>query len=176
MKKRNFRPGSFPSDAKKLGGKGDFGAPEADPIERKYASENTKHSDPGSAHARAGTNSRESGVGADASGPGSSSGGDLDTDIVGVGTGGIAESGPDEPYRGGPDEAEQRRQTAKRHPAPPQHLNRPGGHESTIAQGRDVSTGADSQGGDAATNPGARNDDSFSGEISTDEASGRNSK
>ena len=39
---------------------------------------------------------RVSGVGAPDSGPGSASGGDIDTDIIGVGTGsGLAQSGPD---------------------------------------------------------------------------------
>jgi hypothetical protein len=47
---------------------------------------------------RAGTASREAGVGGREGGAGSFSGGDIDIDIVGVGTGGagVAQTGPDE--------------------------------------------------------------------------------
>jgi hypothetical protein len=86
-KKRTLHPGGSAEDAKAFGGKGDFGVPESNVIERTYTSANTKQADPGNATARSGSDgSRVSGVGGNESGPGSSSGGDLDTDIIGFGT------------------------------------------------------------------------------------------
>jgi hypothetical protein len=83
--KKNLHPGSSTHDAKALGGKGDFGVPENDPIERNYTSTNTKRADPGTAPARSGEDTeRVSGVGGNESGVGSSSGGDIDTDIIGL--------------------------------------------------------------------------------------------
>lgn len=172
--KNQPKPGSSVKAAQKLGGKGDFGVPESDVAERTYTSENTKHSDPGGAQSRGGSQSRESGVGAPAAGPGSSSGGDLSPDFTGVGTGGgISQNGVDKNYRGGPDEAQQ---FTHRHPsqksAPPQNLNTPGQHQSTVSRTPDDASNS-SQGADAATNPAARQDDSFASEISSDEASGQ---
>src|SRR5437868_3572810 len=81
---RKLHPGSSAEDAKKVGGKGDFGAAENDRAARDYTSRNTKRSDRGGAEPHSGDESeRTSGVGGNASGAGSSSGGDLDTDIVG---------------------------------------------------------------------------------------------
>jgi hypothetical protein len=97
--KNRGKVGSDPQAARKVGGKGDFGAPENDPIERDYASQETKHADPGASPQRIPDRTdRVSGVGSNVGGPGSGSGGDIDTDIVGVGFNGdgIAESGPDE--------------------------------------------------------------------------------
>jgi hypothetical protein len=174
MKKQSPKPGSSADDAKKVGGKGDFGAAESDVVERNYTSANTKHSDPGGANPRGGSLNRETGVGANASGPGSASGGDVDTDIVGIGSGrGIAQNGPDKNYKGGPDEAQQ---TSNRHevrPTPHQDLNTPGKGQSTIFSSTDNAQNA-SQGADAVTNPSSRGDDSFAAEVSSDEASGRN--
>jgi hypothetical protein len=48
---------------------------------------------------RAGTDSREAGVGGQEAGPGSYSGGDIDPTTTGVGFGGVAASGPDDPNR-----------------------------------------------------------------------------
>jgi len=52
----------------------------------------------GSRQPRAGVDSREAGVGGQEAGTGSFSGGDTDTDVTGVGTGGtgVAQSGPDD--------------------------------------------------------------------------------
>jgi hypothetical protein len=84
-KSKTLHPGSSAEDAKHIGGKGDFGVPESDVIERQYTSQNTKHSDRGAAVPRAGSEGqRVSGVGGNDSGPGSSSGGDVDTDIIGI--------------------------------------------------------------------------------------------
>src|SRR3954471_20376600 len=81
--------GSNPAAADGIGGKRDFGVPESDTIERSYTSANTRASDPGAAQPHAGEDGgRVAGVGGNASGRGASSGGDIDTDIIGVGTGG----------------------------------------------------------------------------------------
>ena len=64
--------------------------------DRDYVSHNTKAADPGSAHPRSGEDERRfSGAGKPSTGYGSASGGDIDTDIVGVGTGGstVSQSG-----------------------------------------------------------------------------------
>lgn len=49
--------------------------------------------------------------------------------------------------------------------------SRPIGH-AAVTGSPDVQTGSDAQGADAATNPAARGDDSFAGEISSGEARG----
>jgi hypothetical protein len=97
--KNRGKVGSDPQAAHNFGGKGDFGAPENDLIERDYASQETKHADLGASVQRIPERTdRQSGVGSNVAGPGSGSGGDLDTDIVGVGFDGdgISQSGPDE--------------------------------------------------------------------------------
>src|SRR5262245_50256575 len=98
-KEETLKPGSNPEDARKVGGKGDFGAPAGGErtAERAYVSRNTKMSDPGAAQPWDWEHDgrRDHGAGARDTGPGSASGGDIDPDIVGVGTGGsgIATSG-----------------------------------------------------------------------------------
>lgn len=83
--KKVTHPGSSTQDAQAAGSPSDFGVPESDVIERTYTSQNTKRSDPGNAVPRSGSDGdRTSGVGGNDSGPGSSSGGDIDTDIVGI--------------------------------------------------------------------------------------------
>jgi len=75
---KTLHPGSSTEDAKKLGGKGDFGVPESNRPEREYTSMNTKMADPGAAQPRSGEDGqRTSGVGANNNGPGSGSGGDV---------------------------------------------------------------------------------------------------
>lgn len=92
--------GSDPAAAAKFGGKNDFGVPETGhERDRAYVSQETRHSDRGNSTPRGGSDGgRTSGVGGRDSGPGSFSGGDIDPDIVGVGTGGntISQSGPDD--------------------------------------------------------------------------------
>ncbi|HEY1683120.1 MAG TPA: hypothetical protein VGG19_00025 [Tepidisphaeraceae bacterium] len=176
MKNQSPKPGSSFDDAKKMGGKGDFGAAESNVIERNYTSVNTKRSDPGGAKPRGGSMNRETGVGANASGPGSASGGDVDTDIVGIGSGrGMSQNGPDKDYHGGPDEAQQTSGQKQVKPAPHQDLNTPGKRQSTIFSSPENIENS-SQGADAVTNPNARRDDSFAAEVSSDEASGRNDR
>lgn len=181
----SLKPGSSAEDARKVGGEGDFGARAGGErtADRDYVSRNTKQSDPGAAQPwdfeQDGV--RDHGAGGRASGPGSASGGDLDTDFVGVAGGsGIASSGvigrppgPDD-SDGSSDEfasgghAEGRNQTG---------VGKVGGSKrvdgTTHSADLDASTWGDAQGGDAATNPGARADDAFAGEISTGEAQGQ---
>jgi len=179
------KPGSSAEEAHKVGGEGDFGAqvgtgPSRD---RDYVNENTKRSDRGATQPNAFEQDgvRDHGAGGPAAGPGSSSGGDLDTDIIGVGTGGsgVASSGvvgrppgpddsdgsSDEFAAGGHAQGENQ-----------SDVHKVGGSKrvkgSTISRDTDVSTGDDAQGADAVSNPRARGDDSFMGEISTGEAQG----
>jgi hypothetical protein len=173
--KQNARPGSSVEDARSLGGQNDFGAPESDVVARTYTSRNTKRSDPGAAQPRAGAGgARTSGVGGTQSGPGSSSAGDVDTDIIGLGTGGgIAASGKiHEPP--GPDDSTGTSRDFASGPAsqggtPPRAPELVRG--STIQPPDDRTVGAG--GADAASHPEA-GDDAFAGEISSDEVTGRN--
>lgn len=174
--------GSDSQAARSVGGKGDFGVRENDVVERQYTSANTRASDPGAAHPHAGEDEgRVAGVGGDAVGVGSSSGGDLDTDIIGVGNGGsgIAASPANEPP--GPDDATGT--SADFASGPPTH-NRKGPKAgkvegSTVDRtGGDVETTASGRGADAVSSPPRPNpdelDDSFAGEISSGEAAGEN--
>ena len=174
-KKKTLHPGGSIDDAKAVGGKGDFGVPESNVIERTYTSTNTKRSDRGGATARAGSDeSRTSGVGGRESGPGSSSGGDLDPDVIGLGTGaGIAASGKIHEPAGPDDATGTSRDFASGPPAR-------GSHQSaaehpirgSTVQYPDETTTAP-QGADAASHAEGE-DDAFAGEVSSDEASGRN--
>jgi len=180
----SVKPGSDPDAISQIGGKGDFGVPESDVNERTYTSENTKASDPGAAHPRSGSQGvRVSGVGGMASGPGASSGGDVDSDLIGVGTGGTTvgtsgqiheKPGPDDAtgtssdFASGPP-AQGKNQT---------HVGQVGGdievEGSTVDNtGGDRNTTGFNQGAAAVTNPPARNDNSFAGEVSIDEAAGQ---
>lgn len=168
-------PGSSAADAKAVGGSGDFGVPESNVVERTYTSRNTKRSDRGVAQPSSSEDdSRTSGAGGNDSGPGSSSGGDLDTDIIGVGTGlGVAESGATNQSPGPDDASKTSADLPSRKPAkrknPSSSLRRVTG--STVQPPDERTIGP--QGADAA--PHAEGDnDSFVGEVSNDEASGRN--
>jgi hypothetical protein len=171
---KTTHPGSSVEDARAVGGKGDFGVREDNVAERTYTSENTKRSDPGGAPARSGSDdSRTSGVGGNESGAGSSSGGDLDTDIVGVGTGiGVAASGKIHEPPGPDDATGTSRDFASGPPAAGanedqvRHLV----HGSTV-QAYDETTAP--QGADASSQSDL-GDDAAAGEVSNDEASGRN--
>jgi hypothetical protein len=193
------KPGSNARDVRKIGGKGDFGARAggARTADRDYTSRNTKMSDPGAAQTwdfeQDGV--RDHGAGGRASGPGSASGGDIDTDIVGVGTGGsgIATSGvtarppgPDD-SDGSSDEfaagghAEGRNQTNTGGKVGGSKRVRGG---TTHSADLDAHTGGDGQGSSAVTNPihelggdirHAPHDspgDAFAGETSIGEAMG----
>lgn len=175
--------GSDPKAAHKLGGNGDFGVRESDVTERQYTSANTRASDPGASHPHAGENQdRVAGVGGDAVGPGANSGGDLDTDFVGVGTGGsgIAAKPAHEPP--GPDDATG---TSKDFASGPPTQNRKGPKAGKVegsaldrSEG-DIESTASGRGANAVSKPPCPNpdqlDDSFEGEISAGEAAGADS-
>lgn len=200
-----LKPGSSADDARKVGGKGDFGAPEGGltgrTAERDYVSRNTKVSDPGAANPWDFEHDgvRDHGAGGRDTGPGSASGGDVDPDVIGVGTGGSGvslsgvtgrPSGPDD-SDGSSDQfasgahAQGRNQTLTG--------NKVGGSKrvtggSTVTRDADVTTGDNPQGAAAATNPihelggdvkHSPDDaygDAFASEISSDEASGENDR
>ena len=189
-----WRPGSQAAGARNVAARGDFGVPAgtARTRDRDYVTQNTKRSDRGTQHPASHEHDgdRTSGAGGNYSGPGSSSGGDVDTDITGVGFGGtVSQAGPDDQI--GADESDGTSNEFAS-PVPP---GRPGEVEvipaqrrnqsgvgkvggskrvrgSVLSRGGDVSTGRDAQGADAATNPNARGDDSFAAEVSSGEASG----
>ena len=168
---RTLHPGSSAADAKAVGGRDDFGVPESNIIGRTYTSENTKRADPGGAPARAGEGDlRTSGVGGNSSGVGSSSGGDVDTDLIGIGSGtGISTSAPLREPRGPDDVPEDsgssqgRSRGVYRAPHPMRGSTVQVPDDQTIG-----GTGADSAGGTHG------DEDASVGEISSDEASGRN--
>jgi hypothetical protein len=174
--------GSDPKAAAKLGGKGDFGVRESDTRGREYTSANTRASDPGASQPHAGDDEgRVAGVGGNASGVGSSSGGDVDPDFVGVGTGGgaVSASGPDE-RAAGPDEATG---TARDFASGPPTKNEKGSKAGKVEgstvdnTGGDIETTASGRGADASSRaPRGDLDDSFRGEVSTGEASGQDSR
>ena len=173
--KRELHPGSSKADAKAVGGKNDFGAREGDVVERSYVSRNTKKSDPGAAVPHAGVDeSRIAGVGGNLSGTGSSSGGDLDTDIVGVGTGrGMATSGKIHEPAGPDDTTGTSREFASGPPAegkqPSPQNRKVRGSTVQLPDERTAGPG----GSDASPNPDVGNA-AAAGEVSSDEASGRN--
>jgi hypothetical protein len=171
--------GSDPRAAESIGGKRDFGVHENDVIERQYTSANTRASDPGAAQPHAGENGdRVAGVGSNASGPGAGSGGDIDTDVIGVGTGsGIAATPADEPP--GPDDSTG---TSRDFASGPPAANRKGTKLGKVEgsaldrSGGDIETTASGRGAAAASRPARGDpdelDDSFTGEVSADEAAG----
>lgn len=176
------KPGSDRSDhhsgntAGNVVGKGDFGvranAPRA---EIDYVSNNTKHSDPGASQPAdfEEEDVRDHGVGGPASGPGSSTGGDLDVDIVGVGTGGsgIAISGPDslENESGTRHADEAASGSARSDRAHKRVTEVPQVHGTTFSRGVEEDDVA--RGSDAATNS-HMSEDSFAGEVSRGDARG----
>jgi len=170
--------GSDPRAVRSVGGKGDFGVPETGrERERAYVSQETKSQDPGALPGHSnGEGTRTSGVGGNDSGVGSSSGGDVDTDIIGLGAGGatVSQSGPDD-RRDGKDmltgEAAGLGTNSRRTNRPAPNDSTPPGAFVQRSDG-DASTTGDGQGAASVTNPHARDDDSFAGELSMDDASG----
>ena len=174
--------GSDPEAARHVSGRGDFGIPvdKGPTPDRDYVSGNTKASDRGAAQPRSSEfeGNRTHGAGGIASGDGSSSGGDLDPDIIGVGTGsGVSASGPDD--RPGVETDGSTRGRASGPPAAGENqpdTQRPeeAGTEyrsiaKAMAQGG-VDSEASGQGADAVNNPHEGGDDAFAGEVSADEA------
>jgi hypothetical protein len=146
---KNLKPGSSAEDAAKVGGKGDFGVPESDVVGRTYTSRNTKASDPGAAQPHGGEDgNRTTGVGGTGSGVGASSGGDLDTDFVGIRN--------DPPPQGHPDlKARPERVKGTTHQLPDEQTLEGGADDASLAEG---------------------DSDAFSGEISSGEASGQDNR
>ena len=176
--------GSDPGAAKAFGGERDFGARADDVRERNYTSSNTKASDKGAAQPHAGEGgggARTAGAGGTDAGVGSSSGGDIDTDFVGVAGGsGLAQAAP----RGvpGPDDSDG---TSREFASGPPTQNARGpkagkvegttvdaeGDIESVPEGRGAAAVSRSPRGDPD-----RPDDSFVGEVSDDEASGADSE
>ena len=179
----SWKPGSDAASAKDVKADGDFGVPvgTGPSRERDYVSENTKRSDPGNAMPRSGEEEglRTTGAGATAGGDGSGSGGDLDPDVIGFGAGGggLSISGPSD-HSGPSDSDGSSAEMASGGPAQGRNqtgVHRVGGNKrirGTVVTDPDVSQAPAGQGSAAVTNPAARGDDSFAGEISTGEASG----
>jgi hypothetical protein len=195
-----WKPGSEAERAADVGSPRDFGAHVAASRrgDRDYVSRNTKRSDRGAqqpfSHER--TGERTSGAVGRYSGTGSSSGGDLDTDIVGVGTGGsgVSQAGPDEQIDAAESDGTSNefaspvpRPRAKNIEVVPARRSNQGGvgkvggskrvRGSVVRRDTDVTTWGDAQGADAATNPIARAaerelDDSFAAEVSSGESRG----
>ena len=177
----DLKPGSSAEDARAVGGEGDFGesANENNRLDRDYVSRNTKMSDPGAAQPRSGgiAGARESGAGGSAVGTGASSCGDIDTDIVGVGTGGsgIAQSGSVGRPPGTDDSDGSSREFASGPPAKGEKGPHAGKVEGTIVDrsGGGRESTPQGEGADSATSPEQFGDDSFKGEISSGEGGGQ---
>jgi hypothetical protein len=172
-----LHPGSSEADAKAIGGSGDFGIAEKDVVGRTYTSRNTKQADRGVTQERSGEtedSDRTSGAGGTNSGPGSSSGGDLDTDLLGLGTGGgVAASGKVNDVPGPDDSTGTSRDFASGPPAKAAKASPKAGKvEGSTVQLTDANSN-DAQGADAAPNA-EDGSDAAAGEVSNDEASGRN--
>ena len=178
----DLKPGSSTADAKALSGGHDFGVREGDVAGRTYTSANTKAADHGAAQAQDFEHQkrRDHGVGARDSGPGSGSGGDIDTDFVGIGGVGLStnidkqakpdardtDGSSDNAASGGHAKGENQTlvgQVGGRH----EQIN-----VVTPGDARTTSGGAD----DATNTSDTDIDDSFRGEVSSAEASGRDDK
>lgn len=176
--------GSDSEAAKEFASNGDFGVKQSDTTQRNYTSANTKASDPGASQPHAGEDQdRTAGVGGNSSGVGASSGGDIDTDFVGVGTGGstVAVSPAGRPP--GPDDSDG---TSNEFASGPPTKNVKGPKAGKVEgdtmdhSGGDIESTAEGRGADAASRPPRADpdqvDDSFVGEISTGEAAGEDSR
>jgi hypothetical protein len=174
--------GSDAEAAKAIGGKGDFGASEKNTLERSYTSANTRASDPGVAQPHAGDDgNRVSGVGGNASGVGASSGGDIDTDVIGLGSGaGLSQRPAGDPP--GPDDTDgSSRSFASGAPTKNAKGSKAGKVEGDVLDhsGGDIESTAEGRGAAAVSRPARPEpdqlDDSFAGEVSGDEAAGQDS-
>ena len=180
--KNDLKPGSSAADAAALSGKDDFGVHEKDVVERTYTSANTKAADHGAAQPNSyeHTGVRQSGAGARDSGPGSASAGDIDTDFVGLDGAGLSTNIDKHVPRDASDTDGSSRNAASGGPAAGGNqtdVGKVGGlHEQvnvvTPGDRRTTGTGADEVSNTADTDI----DDSFRGEISSAEASGRDTK
>ena len=177
--KENLKPGSSAADAAALSGKSDFGIHERDVAERTYTSENTKAADHGSTQANSyeHTGNRQSGAGARDSGPGSASAGDIDTDFVGLGGVGLSSNIDKQAPHDASDTDGSSRNAASGAPSNgerPADVGAVGGvHEQVNVVKADVEGNSDA-GADAISHSDEADiDNSFRGEVSSAEASGR---
>lgn len=176
----SWKPGSESDKAAEHEASGDFGvhASRGSRADRDYTSRNTKLSDPGHAQPWSRENAdgvRTAGAAGHASGTGSSSGGDVDTDLIGVGTGGsvVSQSGP--VSRPGADDTDgSSDEFASGGHAPGTHPEKEEPFKGSTYTG-EMSQDVAGRGADNATNP-ARDDDSFAGEISSGEARGEDNE
>lgn len=181
--KQDLKPGSSAADAAALSGKSDFGVHENDVVERTYTSENTKMADHGAAQKMdyEDTGVRDHGAGGRDSGPGSSSGGDVDTDFIGLDGKGVMATNIDKQPKPDASDTDGNTSVNARSGGPAKGENETlvgkvgGRHEQvnvvTPADERTTNTGAD----EVSHRDADDADDSFRGEISSAEASGRDS-
>lgn len=179
-----LKPGSSVTDAKKVSGEGDFGAPADDVNARTYTSENTRRSDPGGAQISSSEEhrgERTAGVSSNDAGPGSGSGGDIDTSFVGVAGGsGLADDIIKEHQDGLDDSVGTSAEFASGGPARGEnqtHVGKVGGGKRVTGRTRQLypqESDTDDQGADVASRDDGLPGDAFQGEVSADEASGRN--
>ena len=177
----DLKPGSSVDDAHHIGGKGDFGVPESNRVERAYASRTTLDADHGRAQpwSRETLGRRESGAMSHNNGPGSGSGGDLDTSVLGLDGSGLAQNIDPHPRHTAADTDGSRDPAASGKPARGANQTHVGEVATphplppgSVAMSADDRTDAPS-GSDAVSHPDAGEiDDSFRGEISAGEASG----
>ncbi len=180
-KKKHGKVGSDPEALKEIGGEGDFGIPagKSGP-DRDYVSGNVRASDRGASQpgSQEFTGDRTHGAGGKASGVGSSSGGDLDTDFIGVGTegSGLAANPPDK-HRPGPDDSDGSPGEMGSGPSqgdnPPKDVGKVGGPRPVYrSMAKAHSDNAEPGASDTSANPQQREEDSFRGEVSSGEARG----
>ena len=155
---RNGKIGSNAAAAESVVSDEDFGIEEEDVQAREYASERTLRDDPGKGVERSGAGLRTSGVGGNESGRGCSSGGDIDAgDDALIGIGDPHLHPPQSTPSGEATDDEQRNLDQ---PVIPRQPTRGG------ARDNDSSTSA------ADVNNEVHQDDSFKGDVTTDEATG----
>lgn len=159
----------------------DFGADVNDPVERQYASHTALSQDPGREQVRSNDErggQRDAGVGVNATNAGAGSGGDLDTDEIGLDGRGLAQNMPDAAERDatGPDRDDARVNARKA-----DHIA-PLGPNDDVPRGGTVTFDRDTDGDNSTREEGAdaisttSNDDPYQdaavGEISRGESAG----
>ncbi|MDB5327667.1 MAG: hypothetical protein JWM57_3236 [Phycisphaerales bacterium] len=177
--KQDLKPGSSAADAAALSGKGDFGIHEKDVAERTYTSENTRAADHGHAQANSyeHTGNRQSGAGARDNGPGSASGGDIDPDFVGLGGVGLSSNIDKQAPHDASESDGSSHNAASGAPSKGQRPTDVGAVGGRHEQINVVTAGDDRTANTAADEISHTDEDdidnSFRGEVSSAEASGR---
>ncbi len=178
----NAKVGGGREERDKIGGKGDFGIPADQAIDRALRQDDEYAARPaGSRMTGRGDTARQHGVGAQGGGVGKGSGGDVDTDLIGVGTPGGGSVTGDTEYTPGPDDADNGttnpstsgRRYDEHYPAQVGGDHRVKGGDTLDHGGGDASTSGGSQG--ASSVQGSQEDqldNAAAGEISQGEAQG----